>query len=148
MTRAAVVMCLLTWFVGIERSVVIASGDLSREAQAAFQSQMAAWNRGDLEGALTFYRNGPDMTWVNRQGISRGFAPFADDMRKSFARHPELMGTYSGEVLDARTISKKNALLVVKWSIVREGKRLMGGISTQLWQRNGREWRVILEHAS
>jgi hypothetical protein len=113
------------------------------EATRGFHRQMEAWNSGDLEAALSAYWNSPDLTWVNKRGISNGFAPFAQSMRQEGAK-----GTYSGEVLHARRLSSKSALLVVRWAIVDQGKRLMGGVSTQLWEVRDGRWKIVLEHAS
>jgi ketosteroid isomerase-like protein len=69
-------------------------------------------------------------------------------MRSDFAGKPQAMGRYSGQVLDARSLANDAALLVVRWSIDKDGKRMMGGVSTQLWKRIGGQWRIVLEHAS
>ncbi len=117
-------------------------------ARRGLEQQVAAWNRGDIEGALAFYWNSPMMTWVSKSGVERGFAAFADGMRKDFAKAPETMGTYSADVLETRGLGRDDALLVTRWQITRGGKRLMGGISTQVWRRAGRRCVVVLEHAS
>jgi hypothetical protein len=109
---------------------------------------MAAWNRGDVEGALDLYWHSPDLTFVGSSGVSRGFEAFAAGLRADFAGKPEKMGVYAGEVLEAQTIDAETGLLVVRWSITRDGRRLMGGVSTQLWKRFGRRWRIVFEHAS
>ncbi len=108
------------------------------QARLAFHRQMAAWNSGNLEGALSAYLNSSEMTWVSKRGVEKGFAPFAEAMRKTGAK-----GVYSGEVLHARQLSSKSALIVVRWAITDQGKRLMGGVSTQLWQAGDRGWRIV-----
>ena len=113
------------------------------EASGAFRRQMEAWNSGNLEGALSAYWNSPEMTWVNKRGVEKGFATFAEAMRQDGAK-----GIYSGEVLHARRLSSKSTLIVVRWAITDQGKRLMGGVSTQLWEVRDRRWKIVLEHAS
>ena len=120
----------------------------SANAEASFHAQRDTWNHGRLEEALAYYLDDPAMTWVNRSGIEFGLKEFADAMRADFSNHPDQMGTFSGEVLHKRDLSDNAALLVVRWSISRDGKRLMGGISTQLWERRNDHWRVVFEHAS
>jgi hypothetical protein len=115
-------------------------------ARAGLAAQIAAWNRGDLEGALSAYLPSPEMTWVTKSGVQRGFAEFAQGMRTDFSK-PADMGTYSAEVLDARNLGD-GAVLVFRWQIVKSGKRLMGGTSTQIWQEVQGSWRAVLEHAS
>jgi hypothetical protein len=118
------------------------------EAINGFAQQRAAWNAGDLEGALATYLDDPAMTWVNAKGMEHGLKTFAESMRSEYADKRNPMGTYEGEVLDAREMGATRALLVVRWSINHDGRRIMGGYSTQLWERRGKSWVVVFEHAS
>lgn len=124
-----------------------ASGDSAGKAADGLAAQVDAWNRGDLEAALAAYCDSRDIVWVNRKGVSRGFADFAAGMRADFADRA-MMGRYEAEILDRRVVGPEAALITVRWSIARGGKRLMGGISTQLWQPCGGRLRIVLEHAS
>ena len=58
------------------------------------------------------------------------------------------MGVYSGDILLAKEISPETGLLVVRWSIDRDGRQIMGGVSTQLWEDVDGIWRIVFEHAS
>jgi len=117
------------------------------EARRGLEAQVAAWNRGDLEDALSCYCGRPDIVWVNRMGVTRGFAEFAAPMRRDFA-DPQRMGRYDVEILEARATGRRAGLIVLRWSITRDGARLMGGVSTQLWEPCGGRYRVVFEHAS
>ncbi|MCA1748072.1 MAG: DUF4440 domain-containing protein [Parasphingopyxis sp.] len=117
-------------------------------AEQAFAEMRAAWNRGDLEAALDGYWNSPDLVWVSRSGVSRGFAQFAEGMRADFGDAPETMGEFTAEILDSRQIGDYGAITVARWSIDRDGEQIMGGVSTMLWRRIEGEWRIVLEHAS
>jgi hypothetical protein len=129
-------------------AVPAAAATPSEEARNGFAQQRVAWNRGDLEGALDLYWNSPELTFVDGSGVNRGFAAFAADLRKDFAGKIDSMGRYDGEVLEARDLDADTGLLVVRWAITREGRRIMGGVSTQLWERAGDRWRIVFEHAS
>lgn len=117
------------------------------EAMRALEEQMAAWNRGDLESALGAYWDSPEMLWVNKGGVERGFRPFAEAMRKDHASNPAAMGRYDGTILEARDLAPDTALIVVRWSITSAGKK-MGGVSTQIWRPVDGRWRAVFEHAS
>lgn len=116
-------------------------------ASGGVAAQVAAWNRGDLEGALDSYCDVPRLTWVNRGGVTRGLAEFAAAMRADFADRA-LMGVYEAEILESRALGRGASLVVLRWSISRDGRRLMGGVSTQLWERCRGRLRITLEHAS
>jgi hypothetical protein len=118
------------------------------EAVSALKAQMTAWNNQDMDGALSYYWNSEGMTWVNRKGISFGIAEFAKSMQSDFADKSK-MGHYDGKVLHSSELSPELVLLVLDWKIVNgEGKRMMGGISTQLWRKTASGWKVVFEHAS
>jgi ketosteroid isomerase-like protein len=117
------------------------------QARTAIAAQAAAWNRGDLEASLASYCPTPDIVWVNRSGVSRGFDSFAKSMRDEFRDRPAAMGILSNEVLEARSLGR-SSLLVVRWSITLDGRKLMGGVSTQIWATCRGATRIVFEHAS
>lgn len=125
-----------------------AFADAAEEARKGFAAQRAAWNRGDLEGAIALYWDSSDLTWVGASGVTKGFDAFAYGLRRDFGGRPSMMGVYTGTVLDARTLAPDTALLVVDWRIERDGRRLMGGISTEIWKSIGGQWRIVFEHVS
>ena len=116
-------------------------------ARRGVEVQIAAWNRGDIEAALSSYWDSPRMTWVSKSGVDYGYAAFAQTMRKDFA-DPKSMGTYSAEILDARDLGPGTSQIVFRWKIMRGDERLMGGMSTQIWRKIGGNWRAVFEHAS
>ena len=124
-----------------------APAGVAAEAARGVEVQAAAWNRGDLESALDAYCSEPRIAWVNRSGLSRGFDAFAASMRADFA-DPSRMGRFDAELLETRALGRRAALVVLRWSITREGRRIMGGVSTQLWERCRGRLRITLEHAS
>jgi hypothetical protein len=87
------------------------------------------------------------MTWVARSGVTRGFQRFAEAMRKDFTDAAS-MGVMHFQLLDSRPLGRRQALTTIRWEITKAGSRLMGGVSTQLWQRCRGKLRVVLEHAS
>ena len=116
-------------------------------ATNGLRRQSQAWNEGNLEAALDAYCPRSDIVWVNRNGVSRGFDAFATAMRADFA-DPARMGRMSVELLESRAVSSESALVSLRWEISREGRRLMGGVSTQLWAPCNGRLRIVLEHAS
>jgi uncharacterized protein (TIGR02246 family) len=124
-----------------------APAGVAGEAAGGVAAQVSAWNRGDLEGALEAYCSDPGVTWVNRSGVTRGFEAFAAAMRQDFA-DPAQMGRFEAEILETRALGRRAALVALRWSISRDGRRLMGGVSTQIWERCRGRLRITLEHAS
>lgn len=144
-----------TLFGGLLAASVIVTPALAHEvthpralAERQVAGQVEAWNRGDLEGALSTYCPSADVTWVNSSGVSRGFDGFRRGMQSMFGGGLDKMGTLDVQVADTRLFGDGSNLTVVRWSITRGGSRLMGGISTQLWADCDGKMRIVFEHSS
>lgn len=135
---------LLVWLAVAAPAAAMA---LPISAEQAVRAQAAAWSRGDLDAALAYYWDSPEITWISKAGVSRGFAEFAKGMRADFS-DPAAMGAFEVSVLEARELTPDLALVVVDWRISKDGARRMGGVSTQLWRRFEGGWKIVLEHAS
>jgi ketosteroid isomerase-like protein len=117
------------------------------EVRAALAGQVTAWNAGDLEKAMEFYWNSPEMLWIARSGIEKGYAPVLEGYRKDFSDKTK-MGVYSYEPLHIEILSKRTVYYVFRWKIELGGKKLMGGVSSQVWKKIGGRWLITAEHAS
>lgn len=139
---------LLAAFLACATNPAGAAKTSAGSGRQALATQTAAWNKGDLEGALQGYCPSADITWVNSKGVSHGYDGFAQSMREEFGGGAGTMGVLTNTVIDSRDLGGGQSLVVVQWDITREGKRLMGGISTQLWAECQGRTRIVFEHAS
>lgn len=108
-------------------------------------AQTAAWNRGDIEGALDVYCPSEEIVWATRSGISRGYAAFAEDMRSSYGG--DAHGLLTNDVIYLARFGDA-VVVTLRWSVIRDGARVLGGVSTQLWTTCAGAMRVVYEHAS
>jgi hypothetical protein len=122
--------------------------EASARIEQEIATQIRLWNGGDLEAVLQSYCPSAEISWVNGSGLSHGFERFARSMREEFGREPGAMGVLAIELLETRDLGDGGSLAVVRWSITRDGARLMGGISSQLWAECQGRRRVVFEHAS
>jgi ketosteroid isomerase-like protein len=120
--------------------------DQVTDVKAALDIQVAAWNAGDLEKAMTFYWNSPEMIWISRSGVEKGYQPVLEGYRKDFADRTK-MGVYAYEPLHIEALSKTSVYYVFRWKIELNGKKLMGGVSSQIWKRIKGRWLITSEHA-
>lgn len=148
--------CSLLALVSLIVAITLLSGEANaqpqhrdpvRSVQKALAGQVAAWNAGDLEAAMAFYRNSPDMIWISKSGVDKGYQSVLDAYLKDFADRTK-MGLYSYEPLHIESLSSACVYYVFRWRIELAGKRLMGGISSQLWKRIDGRWVITSEHAS
>lgn len=128
-------------------SMSIDSTATIKEVRTAIDEQVAAWNKGALEEAMTYYWNSPDMLWINRAGVQKGYEDVLEAYKLDFKDRSK-MGQYSVEELYAELLSEGIVLYVVRWKIELDGKKLMGGVSSQLWKPIDGKWVITIEHGS
>lgn len=126
---------------------VFGFSDPVKDVEAALNGQVASWNAGNLEMAMAFYWNSPELLWISRGGISKGYEPVFDDFKRDFADRSK-MGVYSYTPLHIEKLSKSSVLYVYQWKIELNGKRIMGGVSSQIWKKISGRWLITAEHAS
>lgn len=124
-----------------------AHSDAIQAVQQALDGQVQAWNNGDLGTAMAFYWNSPEMLWISKTGVEKGYQQVLDMFRADFADARQ-MGIYTYEPLHIEQLSPEAVYYVFRWKIEREGKRLMGGVSSQLWKNVNGSWVATAEHAS
>ncbi len=122
-------------------------GNAAKEVKQALESQIAAWNKGDLETAMSFYWNSPEMLWVSKNGTEKGYQEVLDMFLEQYPDRSK-MGVYSYEPLHLEQLSNEAVYFVFRWKIELDGKQLMGGISSQLWKKLDGRWVATSEHAS
>lgn len=115
--------------------------------RAALAGQVNAWNAGDLDGAMALYWNSPNMIWISKSGLETGYRPILDAYRKDFADRTK-MGVYTYQPLFIERLSRSCVQYVFRWKIEIGGKRMMGGVSSQVWKRLKGRWVITSEHAS
>jgi ketosteroid isomerase-like protein len=121
--------------------------DPTAEVKKALGEQISAWNNGDLEKAMSYYWNSAEILWVSKAGIMKGYQPVLEDFKKEFADTSK-MGTYSYELLHIEKVSGTAVYFVIRWKIVLNNQKIMGGVSSQLWKKIKGNWVITAEHAS
>ncbi len=96
---------------------------------------------------MAFYWNSPELLWINKHGVEKGYTPVLEMFQKDF-QDRSTMGVYTYEALHLEQLSEEVVLYVIRWKIELVGKRLMGGVSSQIWKKIEGHWVVTSEHAS
>jgi ketosteroid isomerase-like protein len=117
------------------------------EVKAALEGQIALWNKGKLEDAMSYYWNSPDILWISKAGIDKGYQPVFESFLADF-KDRSTMGIFTYEPLHIESFSPEVVYYVYRWKIELNGKRLMGGISSQVWKKINKKWVITSEHAS
>ena len=116
--------------------------------QRLLDSQVAAWNQGDLEGFMEGYWKSDSLTFYSGGTVTHGWQTTLDRYRKRYQSEGREMGTLVFALVDLRLLARGQALVFGGWSLkLKDGAP--SGLFT-LWLRwfPDAGWRVVHDHTS
>lgn len=116
------------------------------QIRTVLNAQVAAWNRGDIEGFMTGYDNAVDTSFVSGDTVTRGWATVLARYQKSYDSK-EKMGTLNFSELEFKELSKDAVLVIGRWQLARTGDAPRGRF-TLVFQRRAQGWRITHDHTS
>lgn len=118
----------------------------TREVRAVLDAQVAAWNRGDIDGFMDGYKRGPDTVFISGDSITRGWQTVLDRYRKSYDSR-EKMGTLSFLEIEIKTLGRDAAIAYGRWQLTRAADTPHGRF-TLIFRRTQEGWRIVHDHTS
>jgi uncharacterized protein (TIGR02246 family) len=127
-------------------SLVFAASDAESEIQAVLNTQVDAWNRGDIPTFVDTYA--PDCIFVGKQ-IIRGRDQVLARYRKSYPTR-EAMGHLIFSALEVHLLTPDVALVTGAWHLERPASagNQVGGLFSLVFHRHVNQWRIALDHTS
>jgi ketosteroid isomerase-like protein len=119
---------------------------LMREVRAVLDAQVAAWNRGDIEGFMSGYAQSPDTTFVSSDTLTRGWQTVLDRYKKGYDSR-EKMGVLTFSDLEITPVGKDTAIVLGRWQLKRAADTPHGRF-TLIFRRTRAGWRIIHDHTS
>ena len=110
--------------------------------------QERAWNRGDLDGFATGYKDSPETLFIGHQ-VSHGYADMLNDYKKNYPSK-EAMGTLTFEDLEPKVLDEHFAVVVGHYRLDR-GKNVGGpaeGIFSLIFEKTDNGWKIIVDHTT
>lgn len=117
------------------------------EVRKLLDDQMAAWNKGDLDGFMAGYWNSPELTFYSGGTVTKGWQPTMDRYRKRYGSDAKSMGTLAFKDLQIEVIGLQAALVRGRYELIRDGKKDTG-LFTLLVKRFPKGWYVVHDHTS
>lgn len=127
-------------------SVMAQTGRQEAAIRKVMNDQVAAWNRGDLEGFMEGYWRSEKLTFTSGDEVTRGWQKSLDNYRKSYGTK-EKMGVLTFSVLELNVLSKDAAVVLGSWSLKRE-KDNPHGKFTVVFRKFKEGWRIVMDHTS
>ena len=114
--------------------------------RAVLDAQVAAWNRGDVEGFMDGYDRSPNTEFVGGDSITRGWQQVIDRYKKNYDTR-EKMGTLTFSDLEINVLSADAALVLGRWRLKRAADEPHGTF-TLLFRKTKPGWRIVHDHTS
>jgi len=118
----------------------------AKAIQAVLDAQVAAWNRGDIEGFMEGYERSEKTVFVGGDNVTRGWQTVLDRYKRNYDSR-EKMGTLTFTDLEITPIGNDGALVLMRWHLQR-AKDEPHGRSTLLMRRTKQGWRIVHDHSS
>jgi uncharacterized protein (TIGR02246 family) len=128
------------------------SGKQFREMMAVtdirkvLDAQVAAWNRGDIEGFMDGYARSETIVFLSGDSLTHGWQTVLDRYRKNYDTR-EKMGTLRFSDLEIKVISKDSAVVIGRWQLTRAGDTPHGRF-TLIFRNTKAGWRIVHDHTS
>lgn len=142
----------LTLFIGLlvvaaSRSVWATAKDQAEiQIRAVMNAQVAAWNRGDIDGYMDGYVRSDKLEFVSRGKITRGWQTVRDRYHKKYNSR-DAMGTLKFSGVKIKLLRSNLALVIGRWELSRKSDRPHGSfVLTFRHQREG--WRIVHDETS
>ena len=114
--------------------------------RAVLDAQVAAWNRGDIEGFMNGYWRSPETVFISGDTVTHGWQTVLDRYKKGYSTR-EKMGTLTFSDLDIKLISKDAAVATGRWQLQRAGDTPHGRF-TLIFRKVAEGWRIVHDHTS
>jgi ketosteroid isomerase-like protein len=120
----------------------------STAVRAVMDAQVAAWNRGDLEGFMAGYWRSPDLEFYSGDKVTKGWDATLARYKKNYQSEGREMGRLDFSGLDIHTSSSNLAWVSGRWHLkMRDGSE-KGGLFTLIFHKMSDGWKIIHDHTS
>ena|SRR5687768_1837496 len=117
-----------------------------QEIRAVMKAQVAAWNRGDIDGFMEGYARSKATEFVSGDRLTRGWQTVRDRYKKKYNSR-ETMGRLAFSDIRISQLSSDAAVAVGRWKLVRKSDQ-PHGLFTLIFRRTPAGWRIVHDHTS
>lgn len=116
--------------------------------RAVLDEQVAAWNRGDIEGFMRGYLRGEELVFTSGGRLRRGWDTTLRKYRERYGDAPETMGRLEFGDVETHMLGEDAAWVLGHWKLTWPDDSSEGGVFTLVMQRTEEGWKVVHDHTS
>jgi len=117
------------------------ASDPSAEIRAVLDAQVAAWNRGDIDGFMNGYVRSDKLEFVSGTKITRGWQTVRDRYHRKYDSRSK-MGTLTFTDIKVNLLSANNAVVTGRWSLRRKTDQPHGTFALT-FKPTPAGWRIV-----
>ncbi|MGA2960693.1 MAG: nuclear transport factor 2 family protein [Candidatus Korobacteraceae bacterium] len=118
------------------------------EIRQLLDTQVAAWNRGDLEGYMSGYLDSEELTFFFGATETRGWRPTLESYRQYYKKTGNQMGHLDFSNIHIETLGEDAALVRGRWRLKTSSGPSRTGPFTLVLRRFPGGWRIVHDHSS
>ena len=122
--------------------------DAVKEVNAVLTAQIAAWNRGDLDGYMAGYWKSPDLVFFSNGTETRGWQPTLDRYRASYQAPGKQMGTLDFPEMNILMLGPEAAMARGRWRLKMPDGKELTGMTSVIFRKLPEGWRIVHDHSS
>ncbi|HEX9185775.1 MAG TPA: nuclear transport factor 2 family protein [Vicinamibacteria bacterium] len=116
--------------------------------QAVLDAQVAAWNRGDLEGFMETYWRSPDLVFCSGATVTKGWDATLARYRQRYQSEGREMGRLRFDAVEVVPLGEDAALARGAFRLAMKDGKEPHGLFTLVLRRMGGAWRIVHDHTS
>jgi uncharacterized protein (TIGR02246 family) len=118
------------------------------DPQAVLDAQVAAWNRGDLDGFMAGYWKDDRLTFYSGDSVTRGWQATLDRYRKRYQADGKEMGRLEFREVTIEPLGDSAAFARGRWHLTMKDGKTPNGLFTLILKRIDGQWRIVHDHTS
>src|SRR5215831_5140393 len=115
--------------------------------QKVLDDQVAAWNKGDLEGFMAGYWKSDELTFFSGKDVTKGWNATLERYKKRYQAEGKEMGKLTFSELKIEMLGEEGALVRGRWKVV-TSKETLQGLFTVIFKKTSDGWKIVHDHTS
>lgn len=126
-------------------SLMLRAQSPEESIRSIMNTQSEAWNNADIDGFMKYYWNSPELTFVSKNGISKGWQQVTDNYKKNYP-NKDAMGILTFKDLVFEKMNAKSYMVTGSWHLQKE--KAVGGWFTLMFKKIKKDWLIVYDHTS
>jgi hypothetical protein len=133
---------------GAQREDVTSAGQLQEAVDHLLTESAKAWNDGDLEGFLSWYKRGSETTFLGSSGLIHGWDAIRDRYVASYFGPDAVRDSLRFEELETRPLAGWLGLATARYVLFQGDSVTATGVFTLVVENTPEGWRIIHDQSS